>query len=97
MRTTTPTKKSLFSFLLISLFLIFQIGQITSIYYPLEPITAQNIADFVLEPSGLTFCESTGHLYAICDRHQCDYIYEMQTDGTPVCIIINILFTSCKF
>lgn len=50
----------------------------------LPPIAAIDIGDFVEEPSGLTFCNSTGHLYSICDKPKCHYIYEMYTNGTKV-------------
>lgn len=50
----------------------------------LQPLAAINIGDFVEEPSGLTYSNTTRHLYSICDKPKCHYIYEMHTNGTKV-------------
>jgi len=39
------------------------------------------VGDALSEPSGLTFCNTTHHLYAICDHNHCDYIYEINAFG----------------
>ena len=61
---------------------------------PLQPIRARNIGKSVPEPSGLTYCSSTKNFYVICDKPECRYIYEIDTDGNLVIILqSNNLFS----
>jgi len=47
----------------------------------LPPIQGHIVAPEIKEPSGLTYCESTGTLYCICDKGSCHYIYEVSPEG----------------
>ena len=51
---------------------------------PLQPVQAALVSDVLSEPSGLTFCNTTKHLYAICDHTHCNYIYEINPSGEVV-------------
>jgi len=51
---------------------------------PLQPIAAYVVDEEIAEPSGLTFCNSTGHLYVICDKKKCHYIYEIDSKGNLI-------------
>jgi hypothetical protein len=55
---------------------------------PLQPIRALDVGSTVPEPSGITFCETTQHLYVICDVHNC--IYEIFLNGSLVIVKIYI-------
>ena len=57
---------------------------ITTKIQPLQPIQAVLVGRFVSQPSGLTFCNITEHLYMICDTPQCQYIYEVDRAGNLV-------------
>jgi hypothetical protein len=50
----------------------------------LPPLFVTNIGADVPEPSGLTFCKTTGHLYTISDASKDHYIYELYTNGSLV-------------
>merc|ERR1712137_349549 len=51
---------------------------------PLQPVEAALVGDVLSEPSGLTFCNTTQHLYAICDHAHCNYIYEITPSGNVI-------------
>ena len=54
----------------------------------LQPIKARDIGASVPEPSGITYCEHNHHLYAISDTHSSHYIYEIDTNGRLVILMI---------
>ena len=51
---------------------------------PLPPLFAKNVGSIAKEPSGLTYCASTNHLYMNCDKSSCTYIYEMDTRANEI-------------
>ena len=48
---------------------------------PLQPFYAREISGDVKEPSGASYCSSTGSLWLICDKPSCHYIYELDLNG----------------
>lgn len=46
---------------------------------PLPPLYVKDVGSFSKQPSGLTYCSTTGHFYMNCDR--CNFIAEIKPDG----------------